>query len=65
MVHWVIVRAVSIPFVNAPEVRLLADTEPTGEAWVETHAEGIVATLLPGLATARRPPAHRRKQARA
>jgi TetR/AcrR family transcriptional regulator len=48
-VYWVIVGAASIAFVNAPEVRLLAGAEPTNAAWVETHAAGIVATLLPGL----------------
>ncbi len=48
-VHYVIVGAASLPFVNAPEVRLLTGIEPTDPAWVETHADGIVATLLPGL----------------
>ncbi len=48
-VHYVIVGAASLPFVNAPEARLLSGREPTDPAWVETHAEGIVATLLPGL----------------
>jgi AcrR family transcriptional regulator len=48
-VHWVIVGAASIAFVNAPEVRILAGAEPTDPLWVETHADGVVATLLPGL----------------
>jgi len=52
-VYWVIVGAASLPFVNAPEVRVLTGTEPNARAWVETHADGIVATLLPGLTTAR------------
>ena len=50
MVHYVIVGAASLPFVNAPEARLLTGTEPTAPAWVEAHAAGLVATLLPGLA---------------
>ena len=52
MVHYVIVGAASMPFVNAPEARLLTGAEPTDPAWVETHADGLVATLLPGLAKA-------------
>jgi TetR/AcrR family transcriptional regulator len=48
MVHYVIVGAGSLPFVNAPEARLLTGAEPTDPAWVEAHADGLVATLLPG-----------------
>ncbi|MCU1396399.1 MAG: transcriptional regulator [Ilumatobacteraceae bacterium] len=47
-VHYVLVGAASLPFVNAPEVRLLTGAEPTDPAWVECHADGLVATLLPG-----------------
>jgi AcrR family transcriptional regulator len=49
VVHYVIVGATSLPFVNAPEARLLTGTEPTDPEWVTAHAAGIVATLLPGL----------------
>jgi AcrR family transcriptional regulator len=49
MVHYVIVGAASLPFVNAPEARLLTGAEPTDPVWVEAHANGLVATLLPGL----------------
>jgi AcrR family transcriptional regulator len=49
MVHYVIVGAASLPYVNAPEARLLTGAEPTDPAWVEAHADGLVATLLPGL----------------
>jgi AcrR family transcriptional regulator len=48
-IHYVIVGAASMPFVNAPEARLLTGAEPTDPAWVEAHASGLVATLLPGL----------------
>ncbi|HEV7758807.1 MAG TPA: TetR/AcrR family transcriptional regulator [Acidimicrobiales bacterium] len=48
MVHYVIVGAASLPYVNAPEARLLTGAEPTDPAWVEAHADGLVATLLPG-----------------
>lgn len=54
MVHYVIVGAASLPFVNAPEVRLLTGSEPTDPTWVEAHAAGLVATLLPGLRRRRR-----------
>ena len=36
-------------FVNAPEVRALTGDDPTAPAWVERHADDLVATLLPGL----------------
>jgi AcrR family transcriptional regulator len=49
MIHYVIVGAASLPFVNAPEARLLTGAEPTDPHWVEAHADGLVATLLPGL----------------
>jgi AcrR family transcriptional regulator len=49
VVHYVIVGAASLPYVNAPEARLLTGAEPTDSAWVEAHANGLVATLLPGL----------------
>ena len=49
VVHYVIVGAASLPFVNAPEARILTGAEPTERAWVDAHADGLVATLLPGL----------------
>jgi AcrR family transcriptional regulator len=49
MVHYVIVGAASLPFVNAPEARLLTGAEPSDPAWVDAHADGLVAMLLPGL----------------
>jgi AcrR family transcriptional regulator len=55
IVHYVIVGAASLPFVNAPEARLLTGAEPTDPGFVEAHAHGLVATLLPGL-----PDRHRR-----
>jgi AcrR family transcriptional regulator len=50
IVHYFIVGAASMPFVNAPEARLLTGVEPTDPTWVDSHADGLVATLLPGLA---------------
>ena len=45
--HYVLVGAASLPYVNAPEARILTGCEPTDPAWVEAHADGLVATLLP------------------
>lgn len=45
--HYVMVGAASLVYVNAPEARLLTGIEPTARPWVEAHAEGLVATLLP------------------
>ena len=45
--HYVLVGAASLPYVNAPEARLLMGAEPTDAAWVEKHADGLVATFLP------------------
>jgi AcrR family transcriptional regulator len=55
--HYVLVGAASLVYVNAPEARLLTGIEPTAHRWVETHAEGLVAMLLPnapGKSTTRR-----------
>jgi len=46
--HYVLVGAASLPYVNAPEARLLTGAEPTHPSWVERHADGLVATFLPG-----------------
>ena len=48
-IHYVLVGAASLPFVNSSELRLLSDIEPTDARFVEAHADGIVAMLLPGL----------------
>lgn len=53
--HYVLVGAASLPYVNAAEARLLTGVEPTDPAWVEAHADGLVATLLPGLPQAGSP----------
>ena len=47
--HYVLVGAASMVYVNAPEARLLTGIEPTAPRWVEAHAEGLVAMLLPNL----------------
>ena len=52
--HYVLVGAASLPYVNAPEARILTGCEPTDPAWVEAHADGLVATLLPNRRTGTR-----------
>ena len=51
VLHYVLVGAASLPYVNAPEARLLAGVDPSDPAFVEAHAAGLVATLLPGRRT--------------
>jgi TetR/AcrR family transcriptional regulator len=50
--YYVLVGAASLPYVNAPEVRLLTGQDPKSPAWIEAHANGLVAILLPGLTAA-------------
>jgi len=50
--HYVMVGAASLIYVNAPEARLLTGIEPTAPRWVERHADGLVAMLLPSAAGA-------------
>src|SRR5579885_2021171 len=49
ILYYVLVGAASLPYVNAPEVRLLTGREPTNAEWIDAHADGLVAILLPGL----------------
>lgn len=53
--HYVMVGAASLLYVNAPEARLLTGIEPTAHRWVEAHADGLVAMLLPNAPRAQRP----------
>src|ERR1700722_10385019 len=49
ILYYVLVGAASLPYVNAPEARLLTGRDPSQPEWIEAHAEGLVAILLPGL----------------
>jgi TetR/AcrR family transcriptional regulator len=49
ILYYVLVGAASLPYVNAPEFRLLTGRDPVDPNWIETHADGLVAILLPGL----------------
>ena len=49
ILYYVLVGAASLPYVNAPEVRLLTGRDPSDPTWIAAHADGLVAILLPGL----------------
>jgi AcrR family transcriptional regulator len=49
VVHHVLVGAASLPYVVSAEVELLGFRTPTEPQWVEAHADGLVAALLPGM----------------
>jgi TetR/AcrR family transcriptional regulator len=49
LLYYVLVGAASLPYVNAPEFRLLTGRDPKNPNWIDTHADGLVAILLPGL----------------
>jgi TetR/AcrR family transcriptional regulator len=50
VLYYVLVGAASLPYVNAPEVRLLTGRDPNSSKWIRAHADGLIAILLPGLA---------------
>jgi AcrR family transcriptional regulator len=50
ILYYVLVGAASLPYVNAPEVRLLTGRDPREPKWIGAHANALVAILLPGLA---------------
>jgi TetR/AcrR family transcriptional regulator len=49
ILYYVLVGAASLPYVNAPEVRLLTGRDPSDPRWISAHSDGLVAILLPGL----------------
>ena len=49
ILYYVLIGAASLPYVNAPEVRLLTGRDPKSPNWINAHADGLVAILLPGL----------------
>ena len=52
--HHVLMGAVSLLFVNAHELELLAGINATEKRWIKRHADGLIATFFPGLPHARR-----------
>jgi AcrR family transcriptional regulator len=49
ILYYVLIGAASLPYVNAPEVRLLTGRDPSTSEWIGAHADALVAVLLPGL----------------
>jgi TetR/AcrR family transcriptional regulator len=49
VLYYLLVGAVSQPYVTAAEVRLLAGRDPRQPEWIKAHAEALVTLLLPGL----------------
>ena len=43
--YYVLIGAASLPYVNAPEVRLLTGQDPKNPTWIDAHANGLVAIL--------------------
>jgi TetR/AcrR family transcriptional regulator len=50
ILYYVLIGAASLPYVNAPEVRLLTGRDPNNPNWIDAHADALVTILLPGLA---------------
>jgi len=50
ILYYVLIGAASLPYVNAAEVRLLTGRDPKSPTWIDAHANGLAAILLPGLA---------------
>jgi TetR/AcrR family transcriptional regulator len=59
ILYYVLVGAASLPYVNAPEVRLLTGRDPSAPTWIDAHADGLVSILLPGLAAGAGSPTER------
>ena len=50
ILYYVLIGGASLPWVNVAEVRLLTGRDPDDPKWIDAHADGLVAILLPGLA---------------
>jgi TetR/AcrR family transcriptional regulator len=50
ILYYVLVGGASLPYVNAPEFRLLTGRDSNSPTWIDAHADGLVAILMPGLA---------------
>jgi AcrR family transcriptional regulator len=49
IVYYLLIGGASIPYVNAPEVRLLTGQDPQSAPWIDAHAEALITVLLPGI----------------
>jgi TetR/AcrR family transcriptional regulator len=50
ILYYVLVGGASLPYVNAPEFRLLTGRDSNSPTWIDAHADGLVSILMPGLA---------------
>ena len=50
IVYYLLIGGASIPYVNAPEVRLLTGHDPQSTTWITAHADALITVLLPGIA---------------
>ncbi|MCV7377911.1 TetR/AcrR family transcriptional regulator [Mycobacterium alsense] len=50
--YYLLIGGASIPYVNAPEVRLLTGRDPNDAGWITAHADALITILLPGMAAA-------------
>jgi AcrR family transcriptional regulator len=48
ILYYVLIGAASLPYVNAPEVRLLTGRDPRSPEWIDAHANALITILLPG-----------------
>jgi TetR/AcrR family transcriptional regulator len=49
--YYLLIGGASIPYVNAPEVRILTGRDPKSPKWIAAHADALITILLPGLAS--------------
>lgn len=49
LIHYVLIGASSLLFVNAHEFNALVGELPTSKRWIKRHADGLVGMLLPGM----------------
>jgi TetR/AcrR family transcriptional regulator len=50
--YYLLIGGASMPYVNAPEVRLLTGRDPQSPKWIAAHAAALKTILLPGLTSA-------------
>ena len=48
LIHYVLIGAASLPYLNIAEARLLLEADPASAAVIDRHVDGLIATLLPG-----------------
>jgi TetR/AcrR family transcriptional regulator len=48
LIHYVLIGAASLPYLNIAEARLLLGADPASADIIDRHVNGLIATLLPG-----------------